>query len=125
MIIKTNNDSEKLILATGAVLELALAIWGTNKEIMDNWSIGSLPLWGEAFRKTAHGYLKSYSKILTLEEHLLSGGFGSWILENDLLCKPCYLDVGSCGEVGSQDYLKSKFGLNKKNIVKIIEESMQ
>ena len=55
-----------------------------------------------------------------MEEHLLSGGFGSWLLEMGLNCKCIALDSSVCGEVGTQDYLKSKFNLNKKSIIQSI-----
>ena len=111
-IIKNNESAGKLILTTGAVLGSALEIWESSEEIMHNWSVGSLPLWGEAFRKTIYDQLKDYHRIDTIEEHLLSGGFGSFLLESGLNCQAHCLDVAVCGEVGTQDYLKDRFGFN-------------
>jgi transketolase len=111
-IIKNNESADKLILTTGAVLESAIKIWESSEELMHKWSVGSLPLWGEAFRKTIHDHLKDYNRIDTIEEHLLSGGFGSFLLESGLNCQAHCLNVAVCGEVGTQDYLKDRFGFN-------------
>jgi len=120
-IIKNNNNADKLILTTGAVLRLALDMWESSEEIKNNWSIGSLPLWGEAFRKTIYDQLKNYNRIDTIEEHLLSGGFGSFLLESGINCRAHCLDVAVCGEVGAQDYLNNKFGFNSKSRLGIDE----
>jgi len=120
-IINKTNNSDKLILSTGAVLGLANKIWDSSEEIQNNWSFGSLPLWGEAFRETVYDYLKDYSRIETIEEHLLSGGFGTFLLELGLNCHLHYLDSEVCGEVGGQEYLKEKFGLNIENFSKLIK----
>ena len=42
----------------------------------------SLPLWGQASRASQRDYLRRYKHIITVEDHLLDGGFGSWQLEN-------------------------------------------
>lgn len=41
----------------------------------------SMPLWGQAFRSTQKDMLQKYKRIITVEDHLLDGGFGSWLLE--------------------------------------------
>ena len=61
--------------------------------------------------------LQDYYKISTIEEHLLAGGFGSFLLELGLNCQPLYLDSTVCGEVGGQKYLKEIFGLNRHSLI--------
>jgi len=119
-IIKRANNSDKLILSTGALLELGTNIWSSNEKIQKSWSLGSLPLWGEAYRKVVYDSLKGYKKIVTLEEHLLAGGFGSFLLEIGIQCQAHYLESSVCGEVGGQEYLKEKFGLSANKIGKMI-----
>ena len=46
------------------------------------YPIFSLPLWGQASRNSQRDYLRRYKHIITVEDHLLDGGFGSWQLEN-------------------------------------------
>ena len=91
---------------------MTVKIWESSEEIKNNWSVGSVPLWGEAFRETLYGRLKNYNRIYTIEEHLLAGGFGSFLLESGINCRTHCLDVAVCGEVGTQDYLKDRFGFN-------------
>lgn len=119
-IIK-NKQKKRIILSTGAVLELSQRLWNQSKEIKKEWTVASLPLWGEAYRKIIYQELKDYNIIVSLEEHLLAGGFGSYLLELGLNCKPVYLQSDVCSKVGTQDYLKENYGLNIKNIQSLIE----
>ena len=120
-IIKKSSNSDKLFLTTGAVLEIAVDIWGSDNEIKDGWSIGSLPMWGDKYRNHINNQLKNYSQIVTIEEHLLSGGFGSFLLELGLNNKPVFLESKVCGEVGQQSSLKRSNGINKAQIIKHLE----
>jgi hypothetical protein len=52
------------------------------------------------------------------EEHLLAGGFCSWLLESAVQCILCCLDVNSCGKIGTQSH-------SKKNLKKIIKHNFQ
>ena len=119
-IIKKDKNYNKLILSTGALLELATNIWNLNEQIQNSWSIGSLPLWGEKYRKVVYDSLKDFNHIVTIEEHLLAGGFGSYLLEIGLNCQTHHLDSAVCGEVGGQEYLKEKFGLSASKIGKLL-----
>ena len=112
-IIKGDKYSKKIILTTGAVLKLAIGIWESDDDLIDNWCVASVPIWGEPVRDIIKKQLIEYDKIVTIEEHLLSGGFGSFLLESGLNCKINYLDKDVCNEVGTQNYLMNKFGLNK------------
>lgn len=72
---------------------------------------------------------ESYSKVITLEEHQLNGGFGSAIIEalNDLYAAgklnafPKVQRVGIpnqfVGYAGTQDFLREQAHLNLKNII--------
>ena len=122
-IFKKTKNTDNLLLTTGAVLELALEIWGSNDELRDSWSVASLPMWGEEDRNTTLNQLKSYKRIATMEEHLLSGGFGAYLLELGLNIQPFHLKSDVCGEVGQQSFLKNSNGLNRLSIIDQILES--
>ncbi|MDB9735148.1 hypothetical protein OAA93_00940 [Candidatus Pelagibacter ubique] len=63
--------------------------------------------------------LKKYKQIVTVENHLQDGGFGSWLSEsiikknNNMNTKIIskFLDKKVIGKVGSEKYLNSKYGL--------------
>ena len=63
--------------------------------------------------------LKKYKKVITVENHLQDGGFGSWLSEsltknsNNISTKITskFLDKKVIGQVGSEQYLNSKYGL--------------
>tara|TARA_B110000858_G_C17754359_1_gene451305 strand:+ start:343 stop:1233 length:891 start_codon:yes stop_codon:yes gene_type:complete len=111
-IVAGRKNNKKLILTTGAVLELGLNIWESNKLIKKNWMVASLPIWGEPLRSIITKELSKYKKIIVIEEHLLAGGFGSFLRESGISCEIMHLENEVCNEVGSQNYLKKKFGLN-------------
>ena len=80
-------------------------------------------MWGEEDRNTTLNQLKSYKRIATMEEHLLSGGFGAYLLELGLNIQPFHLKSDVCGEVGQQSFLKNSNGLNRLSIIDQILES--
>tara|TARA_B100000212_G_scaffold261863_1_gene201704 strand:- start:2548 stop:3444 length:897 start_codon:yes stop_codon:yes gene_type:complete len=112
-----NQNSENLVLTSGSILNHVFKIYSSSKETQKNWSIGTLPLWGEATRKKVYEELAGFKNIVVIEEHLQSGGLSSYLLELGLSIKALYLDSKVCGEVGDQDFLISKFGLSKEKII--------
>ena len=65
--------------------------------------------------------LTKFSEVVTIEDHLLDGGFGSWLMEAKSLNKsvqcsinPIALSSNVCGTVGSQHTLNT-FGNLFKN----------
>ena len=73
---------------------------------------------------------KTHQVIITVEEHNLSGGFGSAVAEvlaeldgeKAKLCRVALDDRYSC-IVGSQKYLREQYGLSAKTIVKKVKEN--
>ncbi len=114
--IMHNQHSSKLILTTGAVLQLAYNACNSDAEIKQNWAVGSLPIWGEKTREKVYDQLKNFKEIVTIEEHLPAGGFASYLLESGLKVKPFCLNNTVCGAVGEQSYLLQEYGLNQDNI---------
>ena len=106
--------SKKLILTTGNTLRF-YKNFINNKKYKD-YSIYSLPLWGQKAKKNQSQFLENYSKIVTVEDHLYDAGFGSWIKEtvpenSNLKIKNIALNSSFLTTVGDQNYLNKKSGL--------------
>ena len=103
----SNPDNKIAIVTTGAVLNRAIQI---NKKL--DYDVYSMPLWGMKYKEHQLDNILNYDLVITIEEHLLDGGFGSWMLES-LSSKPherskirSYgLSSDVCGMVGKQDTL--------------------
>jgi transketolase len=115
--IKVHESSNDLaLLTTGATLQMAMK-WIKNPNYMD-YSVFSMPLWSMSNKKQQHKIIDKYKKVVSLEDHLQDGGFGSWLLEscaehNNQICKIkiIALDFKIIGIVGNQDTLNSIGGL--------------
>jgi len=104
------------LLTTGATLDLAMRQHA--KAEGPKPAVHSLPLWGMASKPLQAGQIARYQRVVTLEDHLQDGGFGSWLMESALAmpellpriaCKA--LDARVCGTVGSQAELNALGGL--------------
>jgi transketolase len=112
-----SQSSELALITTGATLEIASQISKSgNPKTID---VYSMPLWGMSFKDLQPDQLSKYKTICVLEDHLLDGGFGSWLLEATTLAESietkiviCSLREDVCGDVGSQVFLREKHGLN-------------
>jgi len=107
---------DKCIISTGATLGLAHE-WSQHQDFKD-YTIYSMPLWGMKYKNFQENKLKQYASVMTLEDHLFDGGFGSWMLESvyrninkaiTLNCKALSSDI--CGMVGSQEFLNRIGGI--------------
>ena len=121
-LIKGSGDTDNAIITTGAVLNLSLDAWKTFPE-KNLWSLYSMPLWGEETRLDTYNIMKDFKNIVTIEEHLLAGGFSSWLMESELHIKPITLDISVCGKVGSQELLLGNHGLNIPRIHEKLSKS--
>ena len=112
---KNKVTNKNLILSTGSVFENCKKLYEKHKEY--NWA--TLPLWGMKYKNQQAKKIKKYKKIITVENHLQDGGFGSWLTEsltqndNNIKTKIIskFLDKKVIGQVGSEKYLNSKYGL--------------
>lgn len=107
---------ERCILSTGAALQIAMD-WQAQPEHADR-SVYSMPLWSLASKREQAARCAPWREVMTLEDHLLDGGFGSWLLEAQALggtgaarVRPVALDAAVCGTVGSQATLNRLGGL--------------
>jgi len=108
--------SKKLVLSTGVSIHDFLELASEDFEGCD---VATLPIWNSKHGKTLVDAVDRYDVIYTLEDHLISGGFGSWVFEQfqlhskalsprptpSILCK--YLSSDVIGLVGDPSYIKS------------------
>lgn len=106
-------------LTTGAPLELVNKML-TNKSELHDCSLNSMPLWSMKTKSTQAAQVEDFSSVITVEDHLMDAGFGSWLLEAtsirpDLLAriKIKALDSKVCGMVGKQSTLNAEGGLTE------------
>lgn len=104
-------------LTTGGVLDMVC------KESVSHASIYSLPLWGMATKEVQAEFVSKFESVVTVEDHLLDGGMGSWMLESltrktELLSRLRHVCLSSnvCGMVGSQSTLNVAGGLSLPNL---------
>ena len=87
------------------------------KEEFSNYHIYSLPIWGMKYKTLQAQQINKWDEIVTLEDHLEDGGFGSYILEcnsniqrtKETKIKLKSLNMNVCNTVGDQDNLKEHF----------------
>lgn len=104
------------LLATGAIAADLLA-WAADPELAGA-SVHSLPLWGMAHKHTQVAQAAGLQRLITVEDHLIDGGFGSWMTEalqimggRMPLRSSLGLDASVCGLVGAQATLNAAGGL--------------
>jgi transketolase len=105
------------LLTTGATLDMAMQ-WQKKSAEYAGYPVYSLPLWGMGSKVGQPGQVDEFAKVVTLEDHLSDGGFGSWLLESlpagislrDRLTIKA-LDPVVCGTVASQKALNELGGL--------------
>lgn len=107
---------KRAILSTGAGLQIAMD-WVADDAYADR-AVYSMPLWSMADKPAQVEPLRAHEEVLTLEDHLQDGGFGSWLLEAkardaslDCAVHPIALSPEVCGTVGSQASLNRLGGL--------------
>lgn len=109
-------NSGKVLLSTGAGLQTAME-WHEKPEY-SNATVCSLPLWSMETKKEQVTQMAAFNEVVSVEDHLKDGGFGSWLLEaanegrlNHSILTVAALDSSVCGTVGSQSTLNRLGGL--------------
>lgn len=115
--IRKGNTHGATYLTTGAVLELVNQVLGKHPEL-SGYSLNTMPLWSMKSKEYQAAYIEGFSSVLTVEDHLMDGGFGSWLLEAtsirpDLLSRISIksLDPKVCGMVAKQSALNKVGGI--------------
>ena len=80
-----------------------------------------MPLWSMKTKEYQAKQVAVFETVVTVEDHLMDGGFGSWLLEAvtinpELLVriKMKSLNPKVCGMVGKQSTLNSEGGLTQE-----------
>jgi len=110
--VRKGASDQRAYLTTGGVLEMVC------REALVQSSIYSLPLWGMATKSAQAELVSKFESVVTVEDHLLDGGMGSWMLESltkksELLARIRNVSLSSnvCGMVGRQATLNAAGGL--------------
>jgi transketolase len=106
----------KTLLSTGATLGIAMN-WRDSQDF-EKHCVHSLPLWSMSSKVDQVNEANNFEEIVTLEDHLVDGGFGSWMMES-MVGKPeviARIKVHAlkpvvCGTVGSQLTLNTLGGI--------------
>jgi transketolase len=112
--VKTGDD-KRALLSTGAGLQIAMDWIQTSEH--SALTVYSMPLWSMVDKMAQGEQLSAHEEVLTIEDHLLDGGFGSWLLEaravtdTSTIVSPIALSPEVCGTVGSQTTLNRLGGL--------------
>lgn len=114
--IKGDRNISRTLLTTGATL--ALAHKWLSEPKFSGYALHSLPLWGMAAKPLQAKQVEPQELVMTVEDHLADGGFGSWLRES-LENTPQFmsrvsvraLNARVCGMVGKQSVLNEVGGL--------------
>lgn len=122
---KGHKNRPNLILSTGGALNKVVEAQ-EQEPLLKEYIVGSMPLWGMSSANIMKEQLYRYENIITVEEHLKAGGFGSYVLEtlNGPRCpqlSQCALNETVCGMVGKQQYLWQECGLTTKRIASLAQ----
>ena len=80
------------------------------QEFVD-YGIYTCPIWGASFKSSQQEQIDSFDHVITVEDHLLDCGFGSWLresvsdLNSHLKITHKGLTKNVIGKVGSENYL--------------------
>ena len=114
--VSPDAGSSRVLLSTGATLGIAMD-WQRQIEYAQH-TVYSMPLWGMSSKAGQATKLQDYSSVVTLEDHLADGGFGSWLMEAVSSIPglagritPRALSHEVCGTVGSQVLLNTLGGI--------------
>ncbi len=109
---------DRVLLSTGAALGAALARGRT--PAYEGYRVCSLPLWGMASKPQQAKQMRDAKEVVTLEDHLADGGFGSWLFEAVSReaglagrLRTLALDPRVCGMVAGQETLNAEGGLTR------------
>ena len=124
-IVRQVKSTKTAILATGAILQDVMAFYKNGKDI--DFDILTCPIWGMDEKGEIEKQLSQYSRVVTVEDHLLEAGFGSWVMEAMAPSSREKLRIvgllnNVCGMVGSQGSLHERGGLSKINIDRYLKE---
>ena len=115
------DNMSKTYLCTGATLQLFYKM--NAKSLLGEYAVKSMPLWGMNSKNYQSKELQKYMNVITVEDHLEDGGFGSWLLESvnaNLRSRVTIkaLESKICGMVGKEGSLHDKNGLSFRSLIR-------
>ena len=123
------NGERLLLLTTGAITAEAFKAVQTLQQDGINVSLCAIPVL-KPFQFDKE-YIKYFKYVLVVEEHSISGGLGS-IVSEQIALNGISINLVKLGlpdlihhEIGSQEYLRSFFGIDSKGIVNKIKEILE
>ncbi len=114
--VAKGNAGADVLVTTGAALQVAMQRHDT-ADAGAKPTVFALPLWGRDVKKAQVEQAARFDEIHTMEDHLVDGGFGSWMLESLNAARAATavrveaLDPAVTGSVGSQATLNGLGGL--------------
>jgi transketolase len=115
--VHEGSGNSRTLLTTGATLALAQEILSNDR--YTGYSLSSMPLWSMATKYMQAEQVALWGSVVTMEDHLVDCGFGSWLRESiedypNLMnrIKVKALNSKICGMVGSQKILNQIGGLS-------------
>lgn len=114
-VLDGEENNSEVFLSTGAALSLVSQLH--EQKMMQGRSVNSMPLWGMCFKDLQSAQVSRYAHVITVEDHLTDGGFGSWLMESvsaDLRERIVIksLKESVCGMVGKEKFLHNANGLS-------------
>ena len=120
--IRNGEENGITYLTTGATLQLVDQLFDKGLGLK-SFSLKSMPLWSMKSKDLQAQQVEDFASVLTVEDHLMDGGFGSWLMEANALyphllvrIKIKALDSRICGMVGEQSLLNREGGLSEEMI---------
>lgn len=119
LTVREGRENGTTYLTTGATLDLVNEMFVKNHDL-ETFSLKSMPLWGMSAKETQAQQVYDFERVITVEDHLMDGGFGSWLLEStsirpELLSRIRIksLDSKVCGMVAKQSTMNAQGGLTQ------------
>lgn len=109
----------RLLLTTGNNIRLVLDAVREGG-LLNQWNIATLPVWGMKYKDFLRQHLAHYQTIVTVEDHIADGGFGSYVREAsdfNQQIDTIHLNSESVGAVGNESYLRELGGVNSQSII--------
>mgnify|MGYP006110012345 CR=1 FL=1 len=124
-IIRQVKNAKRAVIATGAILQNVMAFYNNGEDV--DFDILTCPIWGMAEKGEVENQLSQYSRVVTIEDHLLEAGFGSWVMEAMTPSSREKLRIigllnNVCGMVGSQQSMQELGGISKNQIDRYLNE---
>ena len=102
------SENGKILLSTGYGLELGMRMLNDNKYM--GYGLYTCPIWGTKEKHFQNEQFANFKKVISIEDHLLESGFGSWLRESlnkyenqKLVIKA--LNQNIIGKVGKEEFL--------------------